>query len=88
MGGAFKLRIHVTCHIGELVVVGQAFVDVALGQTEEFVGQFGFRALEQVETGFLEGEFFEFGFRSLVDNHSLRALRAWLRSAPRAMVAT
>ena len=60
-----QLRVHVTCHIGELVVVGQAFVDVALCQTEEFVGQFGFRALEQVETGFLEGEVFEFGFRGL-----------------------
>ena len=44
------------CHIGELVVIGQAFVDVALGECEEAVGQFGVGAFEEVEACLLEGE--------------------------------
>ena len=51
--------------IGELVVIGQAFVDVALSESEEFFGQCGVGAFEEVETSFLHGEFFEFGFRGL-----------------------
>ena len=34
-------------NLDDLVVIGQAFVDVFLSQSEEFVDQIGFRAFEQ-----------------------------------------
>ena len=54
-----------TRHIRKLVVVREAFVDIFLGEAKEFVGEFRLGAFEEVETGFLEGEIFEFSFRGL-----------------------
>ena len=52
-----------TGNVCELLVVAETFLDIFLGESEEFISEFGFRTFEEVETGFLEREIFELDLR-------------------------